>query len=84
MKHLRVMMEHVVRKSNEIIFMKCTKPNCGYCLQNPIIATECWENLKEKNFKWPNPTASLEFSGHYKTYLETEKMDQEFLITGLL
>jgi len=83
MSELRFMLKHIERKSNEIIFRKCNNPNCRHCLNHPIVSKKSWEYLHSKNFKWPNPTESESFPGHYKTYLEVDEIDEEFLTTGL-
>lgn len=78
------MFNHADRKSNEIIFIKCTKARCDFCSTNPIKATKVWDYLKEREFKWPNPIESQINPGHYLTFIEMEDIDTEFLKTGIV
>ena len=82
MSELRFMRKHIDRKSNEVVFRKCVDPSCSYCTEHSIISTKAWDYLKERDFKWPNPTPSLTCPGHYKTYLEIDKLDAEHYQTG--
>ena len=59
-------------------------PSCSHCTEHPIISTKAWDYLKERDFKRPNPTANLICPGHYKTYLETDKLDAQHYQTGFL
>ena len=72
MAELRFLFNHIDKKSNEVIFQKCHRPTCSHCTSIPIIAGKAWEALKGKEFKWPNPTPSESFPGHYKTFLEID------------
>ena len=72
MRELRFMFIHLQKKSNEIIFQKCYKPNCTHCTSSPVIAAKVWDHLKERDFKWPNPVPSEAHPGHFKTFMEVE------------
>ena len=84
MSELRFMRKHIDRKSNEVVFRKCVDPSCSYCTEHPIISTKAWDYLKERDFKWPNPTTSLTCPVHYKTYLEIDELDAQHYQTGFL
>ena len=75
-KELRFTAKHIERKSHEIIFSKCSNPRCNHCASNPIISKTAWAFLSERNFKWPNPVPSTNFSGHYKTFIEISEMEE--------
>jgi len=75
-------MKHVDRKSNEVIFRKCVDPRCSHCSERPIISRKAWDFLKERDFKWSNPIASLMNPGHYMTFSEVELLDNDELKTG--
>ena len=77
------MTKHVDRKSNEAIFRKCVDPRCDYCTTHPIISTKSWEYLREREFKWPNPVPSLNYPGHFKTFLEVDQLDSEYIEIGM-
>lgn len=79
---LRFMAKHIDRKSNEVIFRKCSEPRCYHCSTHPIIAKEAWGFLKDRDFKLPNPIPSLDHPGHYMTFKEVELMDNSELKTG--
>lgn len=74
-KELHFMIKHIERKSNEVIFKKCSNPRCGHCNSRPIISQKSWQYLQERDFKWPNPVSSLENPGHYKTFMEISDVD---------
>ena len=40
-----------------------------HCTSEPIITKEAWSELRERNFKWPNPVPSEEHHGHFKTFV---------------
>ena len=81
---LRFMMKHIDRKSNEVIFRKFVDPRCDHCSSSPIISTEAWNYLKEREFKWPNPIPSTaDHPGHFKTFIEIDKLDSESITTGM-
>lgn len=82
MTEYRFMAKHIIRKSNEIIFVKCSDPVCRHCSGRPIQCRQIWEFLKERNFKWWNPKESQTHVGHFMTFIETCKLDSEFLATG--
>ena len=82
MAELRFLINHIVKKSNEIIFQKCNRPSCSHCTSTPIIAEEAWEAMKNKEFKWPNPTPSESFPGHYKTFMEIDVESPSSYSTG--
>ena len=79
---LRFMAKHIDRKSNEVIFQKCSDPRCSHCSTRPILSKMAWEFLKDRDFKWPNPIPSLDHPGHYMTFKEVELMDNDELKTG--
>ena len=82
MAELRFMCSHIDRKSNEIIFSKCLNPNCSHCVEKPVISTKAWSYLKDRGFKWPNPKESGNYPGHFKTFLEMDKIETDFFDTG--
>ena len=79
---LRFACNHMERKSNEIIFMKCLEPRCPHCKDRPIISKNAWSYMLEKEFKWDNPVESMEFPGHYQTFCESENLDSDAIQTG--
>ena len=79
LKELRFLFNHLEKKSNEIIFRKCSRPACSHCVENPIIAVKAWEELERCDFKWPNPVSSDEFLGHFKTYREIMQDPSTFI-----
>ena len=38
--------------------------------------------MLEKEFKWDNPVESMECSGHYQTFCESENLDSDAIQTG--
>ena len=84
MSKLRFMCKHINQKSNEVVFRKCLGPSCSHCTEHLIISTKAWDYLKERDFKWPNPTPSLTCPGHYKTYLQNDELDAQHYQTGFL
>ena len=83
-KEMRFVANHIDRKSNEIIFTKCIYPRCKHCFSNPIISKKAWEDIKERNFKWPNPILSQQFPDHYKTFIEIDTLDESNIITSII
>ena len=45
---LRFMAKHIDRKSNEVIFQKCSDPRCSHCSTRPILSKMAWEFLKHE------------------------------------
>ena len=84
MSQLRFMCKHIDRKTNEVVFRKCVDLSCLHCTEHPNISTKAWDYLKERHFKWPNPTSSLTCPGHFKTYLEIDELDAQHYQTGFL
>ena len=82
LEELRLMFEHLDRKSHEIIITKCSAPRCDHCNKFPAKAKKAWEFLKEREFKWFNPSLSTPHHGHFKTYLEMCEIDHEYFNTG--
>ena len=82
MTELRFMLDHMERKSNELIFRKCIEPRCTHCSSNPVKAVKAWEYLKNRDFKWANPVPSTKYPGHFMTFLEIEELDTVYLKTG--
>ena len=76
------MFKNLDRKSHEAIIAKCTAPRCDYCTKFKVKAEKAWEFLKEREFKWFNPSPSTTHPGHFKTYLEMCEIDQEYFNTG--
>ena len=42
------MVKHIDRKSNEVIFRKCTQPRCNHFRQNPVVSLETCIYLRTK------------------------------------
>ena len=82
MQELRFMIKHMQRKSNEVVIMKCNEPRCLHCSTRPVKSVEAWGYLSERDFKWPNPIQSTEHPNHYKTFLEMDQLDNEFVTTS--
>ena len=76
------MLAHCDRKSHEVIFKKCVRPRCNHCTSSPVIATNAWSYLKEREFKWANPVESVSNPEHYKTFIEMEDVEVENMLTG--
>lgn len=76
------MLDHVDRKSHELIFMKCVKPRCLHCSTNPIISNQAWEFLKDSDFIWFNPVESGRHEGHFMTFLEMCELSNDQIKSG--
>ena len=81
---MHFMMKHIDRKSHEVIFRKCANPRCNHCVSNPVVSVKAWKYLKDREFKWPNPVDSVEYPRHYQTFLEVDKLDKDYIKTGML
>ena len=68
----------------KLFFKNVWDPSCSHCTEHLIISTKAWDYLKERDFKWVNPTPSLTCPGHYKTYLEIDELDAQHYQTGFL
>ena len=82
MAELRFLFQHMDKKSNEVIFQKCSRPSCKHCTSNPVVAKKAWGALIENEFKWPNPVPSEAFPGHYKTFMEVDADPPSSFATG--
>ena len=82
MEELKMLFKHIDRKSNEVIFCKCTNPRCPHCTEKPIISTKVWDFLKEREFKWMNPKLSVAHPGHYLTCFDMCDVANEYLAIG--
>lgn len=78
------MVKHIDRKSNEIVFMKCSDPLCPHCSKNPVQCRQIWSFLKEREFKWWNPEQSKTHPEHFSTFLEMCELDSGALATGII
>jgi len=81
-KEMRFMVKHIERKTNEILFRKCSDPRSNHCSNSQIISQNAWKYLAEREFKWPNPIPSLNHPDHFMTFLEMEQLDADALQTG--
>ena len=79
---MRFMVQHIDRKSNEIIFAKCMDPACQYCTKHPVRAKKMWEYLRQQKMKWANPVPSTLHPGHFMTFLEVCELNEKDLPTG--
>ena len=79
-KELRFILKHLDRKSNELIYRKCTDPRCDHCSSNPILSKKSF--LKMSDFKWPNPKPSSMHDNHYMTFMEMSNLECDEYLTG--
>lgn len=66
----KFMLAHTQRHRNELVFLKCLKQSCTYCMANPPKATKVYAFLQERNMTLFSPIPSNEYTGHYCSFLE--------------
>ena len=64
------MIDHMDRRKNELVFMKCEQSNCSHCQHSPFQAQDTFQFLKKWNMALFTPQTSTSHPGHYKTFIE--------------
>ena len=77
LKEYKQMLRHLNRKSNELVFMKCSSPTCSICAGKPWQAKKTHKFLEERNFKLFRPEESENHPGQYATFLELCQLPPE-------
>ena len=75
---MKFMIMHLQRHRNEMVFLKCLKSTCTYCMLNPPKAVKVYDVLEKRNMILFSPMPNREHLGHYCTFLEMcEKEETE-------
>lgn len=77
LKELEFLLNHVDRKNNELVFMKCSDGSCDHCTLHPVRAKKLFKFLNGNKMLLFNPTESDQHPGHYYTFLEMCKKSAE-------
>lgn len=77
LKELEFLLNHVDRKNNELVFMKCSDGSCDHCTLHPVRAKKLFKFLNGNKMLLFNPMESDQHPGHYYTFLEMCKKSAE-------
>ena len=72
---VKFMFDHINRRHNELVFLKCKCPECSYGTSHPVRAKEIFQFLERKNMILFNLQQSEANPGHYYTFLEMCELD---------